>query len=255
MPESAPRPAVPVRSGPGAGGIPAGDAATPPPIKGFLETSFLDWRGLVSAVLFLPGCNFRCPFCHNFTLVSRPEQYQTLELSLVLERLKTFTGWIDGVVITGGEPTIHAGLPALIRVLRSSGFKVKLDTNGYRPGVLESLLDQGLLDMVAMDLKAPLEPLAYARAAGGAVDLERIGRSVRLLQDSGVAHEFRTTLLPAWHPEPELAKMAVTLAGARRWTLQAMNPATAWNQKVLGQLPAYAPEEMDRLRQTFGLGD
>ena len=219
-----------------------------PPIKGFIETSFLDWPGKMASVVFLPGCNFACPFCHNFGLVSDPDQFVTLELDDVLERLGHFVGWIDGVVISGGEPTLHSGLDVMCRRIKDAGFLVKLDTNGHRPGVLGRLLDAGLVDCVAMDLKAPLQEMAYRRAAGRVVDLDRIRESIGLIIASGLAHEFRSTISPDWHGEPELANMGRSLAGARRWTLQAMNPATGWDRQVLDQLSSYLPEDISRLQ-------
>ncbi len=223
----------------------------PPPIKGFIETSFLDWRGLISAVLFLPGCNFACPFCHNYSsLVADPDSLMTLPLEGVLDRLKPFVGWIDGVVISGGEPTLHPGLEELLGQVRQAGFKVKLDTNGYRPEVVQRVVEAGLVDMVAMDLKAPLEPLAYRRACGRAIEVERVARSLEYLKACGVAHEFRSTICPAWHGPAELKRMAQSVEGCMSWTLQAMNPASGWNAEALGGVGLYNAEELDELQRT-----
>lgn len=220
-----------------------------PPIKGFLETSFLDWPGQIAAVLFLPGCNFACPYCHNYTLVSDPGSLMTLPFEGVLDRLKPFVGWIDGVVVTGGEPTLHPGLEPMLASIKQAGFEVKLDTNGYRPEVLEDLVASGLVDMVAMDLKAPLEPLAYRRISGQTVEVEKVERSLNFLKANGLAHQIRSTILPAWHGEEELSKMAEAVSGARTWTLQALNPSTAWNREALDGQEAYSPEEISRLQK------
>ncbi|MEW5913051.1 MAG: anaerobic ribonucleoside-triphosphate reductase activating protein [Thermodesulfobacteriota bacterium] len=220
----------------------------PPPVKGFIETSFLDWPGQIASVLFLPGCNFRCPYCHNFTLVEDPESLLTLSLDAVLDRLRPFTGWIDGVVVTGGEPTLHPGLEALLERIKETGFLVKLDTNGYRPQVLMDLAGRGLLDMVAMDLKAPLEPLAYRRASGCSVDVERVRQSLEFLKASGLAHHIRSTIWPDWHGPDELTKMAAAVKGAQAWTLQAMNPANAWDQATLAGAEMYTPQDIVRLQ-------
>ncbi|MBU2547522.1 MAG: anaerobic ribonucleoside-triphosphate reductase activating protein, partial [Proteobacteria bacterium] len=133
-------------------------------IKGFLETSFIDWPGQVASVLFLAGCNFRCPFCHNHGLVLRPDDYPGLSWNSIRDRLARFPGWIDGVVITGGEPTLSPGLADLAREIKDMGFQVKLDTNGGRPEVLAGLIEADLLDHVAMDVKGPLDDVSYARA-------------------------------------------------------------------------------------------
>ncbi len=220
-----------------------------PTIKGFIETSFIDWKGMVSSVVFLPGCNFKCPFCHNFNLVKEPDTYQTIPIEQVFGRLAKFRGWIDGVVITGGEPTLHPGLPDLLTAIRQEGFKTKLDTNGNRPQVLHDLIQSGLLDFVAMDLKAPLEPLAYRRAAGCNVDLTRVTKSLDMLINGGMDHEIRSTIWPLWHGEEELRAMAESVRGARLWTLQAMKSENAWNPQALGEGQPYTQEELARLQK------
>ncbi len=219
-----------------------------PEIKGFLETSFLDWRGRISAVLFLPGCNFSCPFCHNYALVTDPDSYETQPAEYVLGRLRGFVGWIDGVVISGGEPTLHPGLPQLIKAIRAEGFGIKLDTNGYRPEVVRSLVESGSVDMVAMDVKAPLEALAYRRATGKAVDVARVRQTVEYLKSCGIDHEFRSTIIPAWHGQTELEQMGQSVRGCQTWTLQAMNPQTAWNREALGRGEVYTAEDISRLQ-------
>ncbi|MFH1060972.1 MAG: anaerobic ribonucleoside-triphosphate reductase activating protein [Pseudomonadota bacterium] len=252
---SAPRPPRPgpplVAQPPPLPQSPAGADAPAPAIKGFLETSFIDWRGAIAAVVFLPGCNFACPFCHNHQLITGPEIYQTLALADVLARLTPFVGWVDGVVISGGEPTLHPGLPALCQAFRQAGFKVKLDSNGARPAVIEDLAGRGLIDLVAMDLKAPLQDLAYCRAAGRPVDLAAVRRSVDFLIHSGLAHEFRSTIWPAWHGEEELNQMAADLEGCQAWTLQALNPENVWRREELGPGVPYTAAEVAHLQNTI----
>ncbi len=233
--------------GGGQGASPLGGAGLPE-IKGFLETSFLDWRGKISAVLFLPGCNFACPYCHNHTLAARPQELASLPLDQIMTRLKPFVGWIDGVVISGGEPTLHPGLPRLLEMVRRAGFSVKLDTNGYRPEVLAYLHRHGLVDYVAMDLKAPLEPLAYRRVSGRKVDVDQVRASLEFLKASGLAHEVRSTIWPGWHGPEELRAMAQAVRGAQAWTLQALNPDSAWNREALGPGRPYDAETLARLQ-------
>lgn len=243
-----PKAAAPGASARGGATAPPGTGTAWPEIKGFLETSFIDWRGAIAAVVFLPGCNLACPFCHNHQLVHSPQVYQSLEPERVLDRLRTFAGWVDGVVVSGGEPTLHPGLGQLCQAIRETGFKVKLDSNGLRPEVLEDLAGRGVIDMVAMDLKAPLNDLAYRRAAGRPVDLAALGRSVDFLIHSGLDHEFRSTIWPAWHGQDELREMARTLAGCQAWTLQALNPLNAWRPEELGPGAPYSAEEVARLQ-------
>ncbi len=205
------------------------------PIKGFIETSFSDWPGKVVAVLFLPSCNFRCLYCHNHGLVVSPEQYPNFPLAEIVEKLRRRRGWTDGVCITGGEPTLHPWLPALIRRLKrapglvppGASLGIKLDTNGTRPQVLRRLLAEGLLDYVALDLKAPLEAERYARITGiplGEEGLACIRASIDILLRSRVDHEFRTTLVPAFIGEEEVYALAERVRGAKRYTLQNFNP-------------------------------
>ena len=196
----------------------------------------------------MPGCNFRCPYCHNFGLVSDPDSLETFEAKDVLTRLKPFVGWIDGVVVSGGEPTLHPGLEGLLTELKDAGFKVKLDTNGTRPRVVERLVSLGLVDMVAMDLKAPLEPLAYRRASGVQADMDAVKRSVKFIKTCGVDHEFRSTIWPAWHGRPELEAMGRDLSGAQKWTLQVLNYDNAWNPKELGANKPFPAEDVARLQ-------
>ncbi|MBI5524432.1 MAG: anaerobic ribonucleoside-triphosphate reductase activating protein [Desulfarculus sp.] len=237
------------RPGEGAGPPDLAGVGPPPPVKGFLETSFVDWRGAIASVLFLPGCNFNCPYCHNHQLAADPGSLMDLSLAEVLGRLKPFVGWVDGVVISGGEPTLHPGLPALCGLLKDAGFAVKLDTNGHRHWVIEDLARRGLIDMVAMDLKAPLNDLAYRRAAGCSVDLDHLRRSIDFLINSGVEHEFRSTIWPAWHGPRELQDMAMAIEGAQAWTLQALRPETAWDQAALGEGRPYTAQEISQLQK------
>jgi pyruvate formate lyase activating enzyme len=193
-------------------------------IKGFLETSFLDWPGQVASVLFLGGCNFRCPFCHNAGLVLSPDAFPTLSWDWIKARLSRFKGWLDGVVITGGEPTLHQGLGLLIEEIRGLGLRIKLDTNGTRPSVLSDLLGQKLLDHVAMDVKAPLDDLAYARAAGRAGWLDLVKTSLQTLKASGVPYTLRTTIVPSLHTEDDLLTLAGQLGPHPDWLLQRFQP-------------------------------
>lgn len=196
-------------------------------IKGFLETSFLDWPGKISSVLFLAGCNFRCPFCHNYGLVLNPGGFPSIDWNDVKGRLKKFTGWIDGVVISGGEPTLSNGLAGLVREIKEMGFLVKLDTNGSRPTVLKALLDDGLIDQVAMDIKGPLDDFSYARSAGRSGFVERVKESLDLLRRSSIPYLLRTTVVPNLHTEQDVMLLAEQLMNDPEWILQNFNPENA----------------------------
>ena len=203
---------------------------TPEPsvnIKGFLETSFLDWPGMIAAVIFLAGCNLRCPFCHNHGLVLNHQEYPSLDWRAIRARLGKFTGWIDGVVVSGGEPTISPGLVELIREIKDAGFMVKLDTNGSRPEVVSLLLEEGLLDHVAMDVKGPLDEMSYTRASGRHGFLEPVKESLALLAGSNVPYTLRTTVVPGLHSERDVLLLAEQLKDAPKWILQNFNPENA----------------------------
>lgn len=167
-------------------------------IGGFVPFSLTDYPGEIAAICFTQGCNFSCPFCHNRSLIPYEpfasgdnEEDNTEEIFEFLARRK---GRLGAVVVTGGEPTLQKDLPVFLAELRSLGYRIKLDTNGSRPAVLEILFGERLLDLVAMDIKAPWEK--YGLLAGKEVDTENIQRSLRLILDSGVRHIFRTTFVP-----------------------------------------------------------
>jgi len=204
-----------------------------PAIKGVIETSFVDWPERLCAVLFIGGCNFRCPFCHNPELVLAPEALATLSMAQVLEQLAPLRKWLGGICITGGEPTLDPHLGSLVALLKAEGWWVKLDTNGSRPEVLEQLLAGGLLDMVAMDVKAPLTDEQYRGCAGVRVDLKVIRRSIALLRESGIAHQFRMTVVPGFHGEREVEAWVASLVGRGRLTLQNFKPGTTLNPALL----------------------
>lgn len=193
-------------------------------IKGFIETSFIDWPGRLTAVLFLPGCNFRCPYCHNADLALGGLGLPTWPLSSISERLKQLRGWVDGVCITGGEPTLHSCLPEIFALLKNQGLKTKLDTNGSNPEMLEGLIDEGLVDYVAMDVKAPLNKFAYAQCTGVVPPLDKIRESIHILMKKDIHHQFRTTILPKLHSIEDILRLAEQLRGAMGYKLQNFNP-------------------------------
>jgi pyruvate formate lyase activating enzyme len=194
-------------------------------VKGFWETSLVDWPGKLTAVLFLPGCNFRCPYCHNHPLVINPERFETIPLKYILRRLKELKGWIDGVCVTGGEPTVNPSLPVLLEQLKEEGWAVKLDTNGTFPGRIEELIDRGLVDCVAMDIKAPLNSRSYSRCSGVFVDISTIRQSISLVASKEIDYTFRMTVVPSLLIEEQVCEAALQLVGTRKLLLQDFNPS------------------------------
>ena len=161
-------------------------------IAGFQKTSFVDFPKTVSCVVFTPGCNMRCSYCHNKHILSG-DVPEISELE-TLEYLKKRVGIIGGVVVSGGEPTLQPDLERFISLVKDMGYKIKLDTNGTNPEVLKSLCEKGYIDYVAMDLKAPLGK--YSEICCADIDTKKIKESVEYLQSGRVAHEFRTTFCP-----------------------------------------------------------
>lgn len=217
-------------------------------IVGFAKTSLLDWDGMVATTIYLQGCNLRCPFCHNPDLISVTAQVEEIPWELVSEYLSENNDFLDGVVITGGEPTLNEDLPDLIRKVRALGLKVKLDTNGTNPDLMEDLLRAGLLDSVAMDLKGPLDG-QYSQVCGTEVDLEAIKRSIHLLMTSEVDYEFRTTVVPHYLRAGDIERMASFIGGAKKYVLQQFRNDRTLDRK-LGQIAPYSEGEILSMAET-----
>ena len=220
-------------------------------IKGFVHLSLVDWDGKLSSVLFLPRCNFRCPFCHNYALVLHPEEEETIPLDRVEGYLRTHKDWLDGVCVTGGEPTVHADLPEFCSRLKDLGLAVKLDTNGANPLMLKGLIAEGLVDYVAVDIKAPLTVERYSRAIG--VDaknfLGEVKETVGMLLNSGMDYEFRTTVVPILHHESDIEEISCEIKGCKKYVLQRFDVSV--KKKTLDPtfngLKSFTDEEMETL--------
>ena len=187
-------------------------------IYGLQKMTLLDYPGHVACTVFLAGCDFRCPFCHNFELACRKTPPVTDEDAL-LAFLKKRQGLLDGVAFTGGEPCLCPDLPGMMGRVKELGFLVKLDTNGCHPGVLADVLDKGLADYVAMDIKN--SPEKYALTSGtGQVDMGRIRESIRLIMDKAADYEFRTTVVDEFHEPRDFEGIGELIRGASRYFLQ-----------------------------------
>jgi len=217
-------------------------------IKGFLETSFLDWPGKLCSVLFLPYCNFRCPYCHNHPLVFHPERYSTIPLEEIFDRLDPLKNWIDGICLTGGEPTLHADLPSLIRQIKQHQFLIKLDTNGSNPQLLEKLIETEEIDFVSMDVKAPLDPFRYSRSIGLPVNLTPILESIEILKRGMVEYEFRMTVVPGLHKEKDIKSLGGQLRVGQRLILQNFNPENPLDPSLKNIAP-YDPKVLKKIEK------
>lgn len=218
-------------------------------IKGFQGTSLLDFPGRVASLLFWGGCNLTCPFCHNPALVLEPAAFPDLDRNALLRDLAGRRPFIDGVVISGGEPTLDPQLDVWLTDLKALGLAVKLDTNGLRPDVVADLLDRGLIDYLAIDLKA--SPVRYPELHPGPVDAGALSASIRLALTAAVAVEFRTTCVPALVDEAVIDELGALIRGAPLWVLQQYHPARALAPQWREQ-PAYPADRLAALAAVAG---
>lgn len=186
-------------------------------ITGFDKLSLLNFPGRVACTVFTPGCNFKCPFCHNASIVF--DKYKKIDEQGVFDFLKERAGIIEGVCVTGGEPLIQPGLEVFLKKIKDMGLEVKVDTNGYMPERLESLIKNKLVDYVAMDIKNSDEK--YAKTNGTpCFDINKINKSIEILKKSDIEYEFRTTLVREFHESEDIEKMCKKIEGAKHYYLQ-----------------------------------
>ena len=210
-------------------------------IHGLQKMTLLDFPGRVACTVFLGGCDFRCPFCHNYELVdgSAPALMEDEELFAFLKKR---TGLLDGVAITGGEPCLRPDLPNLLDKIKAMGYGVKLDTNGTHPALLKAIIDGGLVDYVAMDVKN--SPEKYAATVGlETVNLAPVRESIELLKASPIDYEFRTTVVDELHQVADFEAIGAWIAGAKRYFLQAF---TDRDSVPFGNLHAPSKEKLER---------
>lgn len=217
-----------------------------------INQSLLDYPGEIATVLFTRGCNFACPFCHNGHLLLKFTKAQSddIELEQITEFLKERKGFIDAVVISGGEPTLNPELPRVIWTIKTMGFLMKLDTNGTNIDMLSLLLEEKLLDYVAMDIKAPLEFKKYQQASGRLTNGEffNVRAAINLLMQADIKVEFRTTVIPELHTYEDIEAIARHITGAQLYSLQQFNPGNTLEPAFQSCLP-YSKEVMEQLAQ------
>jgi pyruvate formate lyase activating enzyme len=238
-------------------------------IKGFQPLTLIDYPGKLAAIVFTPGCNFRCPFCYNASLVEDSPSLPVIPTAKIFAYLRQREGLLVGVVVTGGEPTLQPDLATFLREVKSLGYAVKLDSNGSRPQVLRQLLAEKLLDYLALDVKTSLDEAYGEITSGGGEDvLAPVQESLTLLLGGAALGELRTTVVPRFHPLPTLLRLAQQLrllaeklgaagsATAWHWYLQSFQPgrcleaaldqaqpyAVAEQQKILARLKAVVPQ-------------
>jgi pyruvate formate lyase activating enzyme len=215
-------------------------------IRGFVDTSLVDWRGKIVSTVFTPGCNFKCPFCFNNDLVYNFEKMKIIPENKVIEFLKKNLDYIDGVAIIGGEPTLQKDLPEFCKKIKDLKLKVRIFTNGSNPEILRRLIDEKLVDSIAMDIKAPLDKEKYERMAGVSVDLDKIKESISILINSDIDYEFVTTVVPTLLSENDVKEIAKSIRNAKKYVLQRFLPEDAHDEK-LRKLNIQSESEMESL--------
>jgi pyruvate formate lyase activating enzyme len=225
-------------------------------LAGYQKLTLIDYPGKIAATAFTQGCNFNCPFCHNPDLIQGARKLAKNNQQILQEKAQDFIGFLEtrqgkleGVCITGGEPTLQPDLAEYLHKIKNLGFWVKLDSQGSRPEVLESLLELGLVDYIAMDIKHT--PEKYSQATGVPVNskkMQKIKQSVKLIQESGIDYEFRTTVVPGIHQEEDLEEIGEWIQGSRHYYLQQFREVKL-NQEDLAESAKNAvPVDLEKVK-------
>lgn len=214
--------------------------------RGLQKTTLIDYPEHIAATLFVDKCNFRCPFCQNPSLVFEKEENEISEKE-VLEFLKSRREYLEGVCITGGEPTLHGGLKFFIRQVKELGLKVKLDTNGTNPTLLRELIEEKLVDYIAMDVKASLEK--YDLATNVNADIGAIRESIELLKEGRVDYEFRTTVVPTIIEMDDIEKIGELVKGAKLFVLQQFVNDVPLVDEKFRDIQPYSKETLEEMKK------
>jgi len=216
-------------------------------IGGIQKFSLIDYPGEICAIIFTQGCNFRCPYCHNPELVDRKLFSRLIPEKEIFSFLEKRKGKLDAVEITGGEPTLQKDLIEFIKKIKEMGFLVKLDSNGSNPGVLMKIISLGLIDYIAMDVKAPLE--RYQEITNSSIEPEKIKQSIDIIKKSNIDYEFRTTITRMLKKE-DLFKIAKLIKGAKKYALQQFVPSKTLDPKFKEMKP-YSKEELESFKKSL----
>jgi len=213
-------------------------------IGGLEKTTLIDYPGKVACMIYTIGCNFHCPYCHNPELVD--ETAPEINIEDVFKLLEERKHLLDGVVITGGEPTLHDDLLDVMARIKKLGYLIKLDSNGTRPEMLKEAVKRGLVDYFAMDIKAPLE--SYSQQVARPVDTEAIKESIKFIMNCGVDYEFRTTIVKSLLTEDDVEAIVKSVKGAKKYYLQKFIPTKILNPQLKKKM-SYTNEEFEALRE------
>lgn len=216
-------------------------------IGGLEKFSLNDYPGKSSAIIFTQGCNFRCGFCHNPELVLTDQYLKEIPEKEIFKFLDSRRGKLDAVVVSGGEPTIHQDLPKFLKKIKAMGFLVKLDTNGSNPEMLQKILKEGIVDYLAMDIKAPVDAENYKKVTGIKFDekgIEKIKKSIAFIINSGLQHEFRTTVVKSLLSLDNVRQIAFQIKGAQNYFLQKFVSSGKLLNPLLQNETSYSDSEL-----------
>ena len=217
-------------------------------INGMQKLTLLDYPGNVACLIFTQGCNFRCPFCHNSGLLDMNNNCEKIDEKEVFKYLEKRKGLLDGVCISGGEPLLQKDIEYFIRKVKDLGYKVKLDTNGSSPKKLKQLIEEGLIDYVAMDIKNDF--LNYDKTAGICTNIDNIKKSIEIIENSNIEYEFRTTIVKQFHDVGKLEKIIQYIGPNARYYIQNYQDCSSVLQRGLD---GFDEEELLNIKNTLGV--
>ena len=217
-------------------------------INGMQKLTLLDYPGNVACLIFTQGCNFRCPFCHNSGLLDMNNNCEKIDEKEVFKYLEKRRGLLDGVCISGGDPLLQKDIEDFIRKVKDLGYKVKLDTNGSSPKKLKQLIEDGLIDYVAMDIKNDF--LNYDKTAGMCTNIDNIKKSIEIIENSNIEYEFRTTIVKQFHDVGKLEKIIQYIGPNARYYIQNYQDCSSVLQRGLN---GFDNEELLNIKNTLGV--
>ena len=217
-------------------------------INGMQKLTLLDYPGNVACLIFTQGCNFRCPFCHNSGLLDMNNNCEKIDEKEVFKYLEKRKGLLDGVCISGGEPLLQKDIEYFIRKVKDLGYKVILDTNGSSPKKLKQLIEEGLIDYVAMDIKNDF--LNYDKTAGMCTNIDNIKKSIEIIENSNIEYEFRTTIVKQFHDVGKLEKIIQYIGPNARYYIQNYQDCSSVLQRGLD---GFDEEELLNIKNTLGV--
>lgn len=216
-------------------------------IKGIQKTTLIDFPDLVACTVFTPGCNFHCGFCYNESIVNDDKSIPDVPEEEFFKFLEKRKKVLDGVVVSGGEPTLQKDLPEFLEKIKKMKFKTKLDTNGSNPEMIKELVKKGLVDYFAMDIKAPLED--YEKVCNAKVDVKKIQESIELIKNSGIDYEFRSTVLPALHSIQDFEKIGELLKGSKKFVMQQFASVESVLDKKFQKAERFSKQDFEKFKK------